>query len=99
MSDNLKENQPIIEELNGVAFLAFPEMQGMLKSELSNRLGFDSKPTAVYGDLLYYEDYPKDGIIPYWCKSAMLNPKRMTFTSIGTAAKDLKSIQRKTKNC
>ena len=94
MSDNLKENQPIIEELNGVAFLAFPEMQGMLKSELSNRLGFDSKPTAVYGDLLYYEDYPKDGIIPYWCKSAMLNPKRMTFTSIGTAAKELKSIQR-----
>lgn len=94
MSDNLKENQPIIEELNGVAFLAFPEMQGMLKSELSNRLGFDSKPTAVYGDLLYYEDYPKDGIIPYWCKSAMLNPKRMTFSSIGTAAKELKSIQR-----
>ena len=60
MSDNLKENQTFVEELPGVAFLAFPEMQGLLKSELSSRVGFDSKPTAIYGDLLYYADYPKD---------------------------------------
>ena len=41
-----------IEKLSGAAFLAYPEMSGMLKTELGGRLNFNSKPTAVYGDLL-----------------------------------------------
>lgn len=88
-----------IEKLSGVAFLAFPEMQGMLKAELSNRLGFTSKPTAVYGDLLYYQDYPVENVknrndLPYWASTTMLEPSLITFDSIGNAANILKSIQR-----
>ena len=49
MSDNIIK----AKKLSGAAFLAFPEMSGMLKTELQGRLNFNSKPTAVYGDLLY----------------------------------------------
>ena len=86
-------------KLKGAAFLAFPDMQGMLLTELSGRLNFNSKPTAVYGDLLYFEDFPVDSVknengLPYWSRCTMLEPQRISFESIGEAASALKSIQR-----
>ena len=59
-----------IEKISGAAFLAFPEMQGLLTSELSRRFGYGSLiPAATisgttfsagkvqwYGDLLYCPD-------------------------------------------
>lgn len=94
------ENPQIqIEELKGVAFLAYPEMQGMLRTEISDRLGFKGNPTKIYGDLLYFEDFPVENIksendLPYWSRSTMLSPKIIHFESIGNAAQALKGIQR-----
>ena len=95
MSDNIIN----AKKLSGAAFLAFPEMSGMLKTELQGRLNFNSKPTAVYGDLLYYEDFPVENVkdsndLPYWSRCTMLNPMLLDFESIGEAAASLKSIQR-----
>ena len=77
-----------IEKLSGAAFLAYPEMSGMLKTELAGRLNFNSKPTAVYGDLLYYADFPIENVkdendLPYWSRSTMLEPMIINFESIG----------------
>ncbi len=95
MPDNLMK----IQDLPGVAFLAYPDMTGMLQTELSGRLHFNSKPAAVYGELLYYSDFPVDSVktpddLPYWARSAMLKPRILDFESIGEAANSLKNIQR-----
>lgn len=101
MSDNKIENPVQIksQKLSGAAFLAYPEMQGMLKTELAGRLGFSSLPTSVYGDLLYYEDFPVEKVqnendLPYWARTTMLEPEIIEFNSIGEAASALKSRQR-----
>lgn len=96
MQDNQINTQGTftVENLPGKAFLCFPEMQGLLLSELKSRFGFDSKPTAIYGDLLYYADFPENLPVPYWARTVMLEPKKVTFTSIGSAASALKQIQR-----
>ena len=88
-----------IQDLSGAAFLAYPDMTGMLQTELSGRLHFNSKPAAVYGELLYYSDFPVDSVktpddLPYWARSAMLKPRILDFESIGEAANSLKNIQR-----
>ena len=88
-----------IQDLPGAAFLAYPDMTGMLQTELSGRLHFNSKPAAVYGELLYYSDFPVDSVktpddLPYWARSAMLKPRILNFESIGEAANSLKNIQR-----
>lgn len=95
MPDNLMK----IQDLPGAAFLAYPDMTGMLRTELSGRLHFNSKPAAVYGELLYYSDFPVDSVktpddLPYWARSAMLKPRILDFESIGEAANSLKNIQR-----
>lgn len=95
MPNNLEN----VTELKGTAFLAFPEMSGMLKTELAGRFNFTLEPTATYGDLLYYKDFPIGSVkdtqdFPYWSRSTMINPKILNFTSIGEAANTLKSIQR-----
>lgn len=95
MPDNLMK----IQDLLGAAFLAYPDMTGMLQTELSGRLHFNSKPAAVYGELLYYSDFPVDSVktpddLPYWARSAMLKPRILDFESIGEAANSLKNIQR-----
>lgn len=101
MSDNKIENPVQIksQKLSGAAFLSYPEMQGMLKTELAGRLGFSSLPTSVYGDLLYYEDFPVEKVqnendLPYWARTTMLEPEIIEFNSIGEAASALKSMQR-----
>lgn len=88
-----------IQRLPGAAFLAFPEMTGMLKTELAGRLGFSSAPSKTYGDLLYFEDFPVENVqkaddLPYWARTVMLEPQLISFESIGSAASALKSIQR-----
>ena len=95
MSDNLVK----ISKLKGAAFLAFPEMTGLLLSELKGRFNFTSKPTQTYGELLYFEDFPvqqlkNPGDFPYWARTTMLEPQIMDFSSIGQAASALKEIQR-----
>lgn len=95
MPDNLMK----IQDLPGAAFLAYPDMTGMLQTELSGRLHFNSKPAAVYGELLYYSDFPVDSVktpddLPYWARSVMLKPRILDFESIGEAANSLKNIQR-----
>lgn len=95
MPDNLMK----IQDLPGAAFLAYLDMTGMLQTELSGRLHFNSKPAAVYGELLYYSDFPVDSVktpddLPYWARSAMLKPRILDFESIGEAANSLKNIQR-----
>ncbi len=89
----IKNSAVKIDSLKGVAFLAFPEMQGLLESELKNRFNFTEKPTAVYGNLFYYENYTLESF-PYWARTVMLEPKILHFSSIGSAAGVLKSIQR-----
>ena len=43
-------------ELNGIAFLAFEDQVELLFSELKNRFNFTQKPSARYGDLIYFEN-------------------------------------------
>ncbi len=51
-----------IEELNGTAFLAFPEMKNLLVSELSDRFCYDAKNGKWHGDLLYCPDFSPEKI-------------------------------------
>lgn len=86
-----------IDNLPGAFFLSFPEKKDFLISEVEERFPQYGKP-AFYGDLIHY---PKANIsddfsasIPYWCASAMIEPKKCEFASIGEAARLLKDIQR-----
>ncbi len=100
MEDKAETGQKYsIKKLTGAAFLAFPEMQGMLTSELSGRLKFTSPPTKIYGNLLYYSDFPVEKFenpsdLPYWSKCTMLEPMEIDFESIGSGCNALKAIQR-----
>ena len=82
-----------ITPLNGIAFLAFPEQIELLRSELRGRFNFTKTPNQVYGELLYFEtsDFAE---LPYWARTAMLEPFILKFDSIGEAAGELKKIQR-----
>lgn len=92
--------QSNITRLPGTAFLAFPEMADILRSELAERFSYTpGKDSYQYGDLLYCPDFPAEKITgtgnePYFCSSAMLNPFRLDFTSNGEAAAALKAVQR-----
>jgi len=83
-----------VEKLSGTAFLAFPEMSGLLQAELAGRFHFSDKPAALYGDLLYYNTWNTSLGIPYWCRTAMQEPFMLHFDSIGDAAAALKNMQR-----
>lgn len=84
-----------IEKLPGAFFLSFAEKKDFLISEIEERFPKFGKP-IFYNDLLYY---PKAVIssaddVPYWCSTAMLEPAKAVFSSIGEAARLLKEIQR-----
>lgn len=95
-----------IENLNGVAFLAYPETLAFLKSELKDRFKLgDNVRFKCYGDILYLEDI--EGIfsssnseeippqeLPYWSRTTFLKPFILHFDSIGEAAAALKGILR-----
>lgn len=95
-----------IENLKGVAFLAYPETLAFLKSELKDRFKLDDKVRfKCYGDILYLENI--EGIfsssnpeeiapqeLPYWSRTTFLKPFILHFDSIGEAAGALKEIQR-----
>ena len=76
-----------------IAFLAFPEQTELLLSEIKSRFNLNIKPTARYGELIYYEDFPEN-MIPYWARTVMLDPFFLNFNTIGEAANALKNIQR-----
>ena len=83
--------------LEGAAFLAFPNSVPFLREELRERLHFYSAPTAVYGDVWYFSDCPRemlDETAPYWAKCVMKAPMRLHFQSIGDCANALRSVQR-----
>ncbi len=78
-----------------IAFLPFPEQTELLISELETRFNINLKPSARYGQLLYYEDFPDlKGVYPYWARTVMLEPFFLNFKTIGEAANTLKEIQR-----
>lgn len=78
-----------------IAFLPFPEQTELLVSELKGRFNITQKPTARYGDLLYFENLDLDvAPNPYWARTTMLEPFFLDFKSIGEAANALKEIQR-----
>ena len=78
-----------------IAFLPFPEQTELLISELETRFNINLKPSARYGQLLYYEDFPDStGVYPYWARTVMLEPFFLNFKTIGEAANNLKEIQR-----
>ncbi|MCR5187558.1 MAG: SAM-dependent methyltransferase [Treponema sp.] len=78
-----------------IAFLPFPEQTELLISELETRFNIKQKPSARYGQLLYYEDFPDlKGSYPYWARTVMLEPFFLNFKTIGEAANHLKEIQR-----
>lgn len=78
-----------------IAFLPFPEQTELLISELETRFNINLKPSARYGQLLYYEDFPDlKGVYPYWARTVMLEPFFLNFKTIGEAANNLKEIQR-----
>ncbi len=89
-----------------IAFLSFPEQTELLLSELKGRFNITQKPTARYGDLLYFEDIDLDSEnshsddkienprLPYWSRCTMLEPFFIEFKTIGEAATTLKNIQR-----
>ena len=87
------------ENLNGIAFLAFENQIELLFSELKNRFNFSQKPSARYGDLIYFDNKQEfleksEGKYPYWACTVMENPFLLNFESIGNAANALKEIQR-----
>ena len=61
-----------IENISGRAFLAFPDQTEMLLTEMIERLHIVSKPTHIYGDLLYFADIDTTSPLPYWAKTTML---------------------------
>lgn len=95
-----KSNQNYkITKMRGVAFLAFPEMQEILRTELEERLQIKNRPTEIYGNLLYYADVSREDLmsmkkLPYFSQCTLFSPIQIDFESIGTAAQSLKSIQR-----
>lgn len=80
-----------VENLPGIAYLAFNEQIELLFSELKLRFNIQEKPLHRYGDLIYFN---KKLPLPYWARTAMLEPFLLHFDSIGEAASHLKSIQR-----
>ena len=82
-----------------IAFLSFPEQSQLLLSELKGRFNITEKPTARYGDLIYYENLPEESNNEklsdcYWARTVMLNPFFFNFNTISEAANHLKEIQR-----
>ena len=97
MSNTTNTINQNITKLQGKAFIAFPEMMGLLKSELTARCGYVkanelNSNCKTYGDLYYCPDY--EGVTPYWAATVLEEPFLLKFDSIGEAAKTLKSIQR-----
>lgn len=90
-----------VEKIPGTALLSFTDMYGMLVSELSERFSYGVSGDAgsvQYGDLLYLPGFTpeaKDALhVPYWCRTAMLEPFMLHFDSIGEASAALREMQR-----
>ena len=82
------------ENLPGMAFLAFEKAQDLLRSECTERLSLPLDFAKEYGNVLYVPSVAQGAPVPYWSKTALLNPFLLKFDSIGDAAHFLKGIQR-----
>lgn len=82
------------EAIDATAFLAFPEQSSMLQTELAERLQIDASAQTAYGDLLVVPFMPAECPLPFWCRTAMLEPNIIHFDSIGDAASALRAMQR-----
>ncbi|MCQ2612423.1 MAG: SAM-dependent methyltransferase [Treponemataceae bacterium] len=89
-----------IKKLDAVGYLAYPEMQAFLQSELTERFPAflaDCDKPAYYGDISLYSKKNSSETevpVPYWTRTVLLEPMLITFESIGEAARTLKEIQR-----
>jgi len=90
-----------VENLTGFAFIAYEESLPLLLSELKSRFPQYKKP-EIFGDLVCFFDksYSEDFLeaaknqLPYWARTCCFDVKKVSFDSIGDAAKFLKDIQR-----
>ena len=82
------------QKLNDKAFLAFPDMIGLLQDELRRRFGYAATKAVSYGELLYCPDFPDTRDTPYFASTTYMEPFRLQFSSIKKAANALKGIQR-----
>lgn len=84
-----------VTPVSGAFFLAYPEKKEFLVSEIAERFPSYGKP-VYYGDLIHYPEAEirSEKDVPYWCCTAMLEPVKAEFASIGEAARHLKDIQR-----
>lgn len=71
-------------------------MKDLLISELKTRFNLSLENIKHIGDLLYLPDFSKNDFqkLPYWSRTAMLEPFEVQFDSIGDAANALRSVQR-----
>jgi 23S rRNA (cytidine2498-2'-O)-methyltransferase len=87
-----------VDKIPGTAFLAFPEMDGMLTAELKARFSYSpSSLSKQYGSLLYCPDFPEHlsaGGAPWWCRTALTELFLLHFDSAGEAAAALRTFQR-----
>ena len=85
---------PLINRLQGSAFLAFEEKQDWLVDELCTCFGADRADLTFFGDLIYWENAPAQEIKPFWCSTVDFEPFTLSFESVSEAASALKQIQR-----
>lgn len=90
-----------VEKLAGFCFLAYEENLPLLLSELKTRFPQYKKP-EIFGELVCFfdktfsADFKENAKInlPYWASTACFEVEKVSFDSIGDAAKYLKDIQR-----
>ncbi len=91
-----------IQETGGAAFLPFPDMKGMLETELEERFGISvsslrkSGSASDYGDIITIsqEALPEELPLPYWCRDRMDKPLLIRFDSVKDASDALRSMGR-----
>lgn len=98
-----------LENLPGIAFLAYPDALAFLKTELKERYSSpENLKFTCWGDILYIDDVQDifcdtlkdsafeifDKELPYWARTTFLKPFLLHFESISQAATALKNIQR-----
>jgi 23S rRNA (cytidine2498-2'-O)-methyltransferase len=74
-------------------YLPFPELDAHFDDELTQRFGISPEGTS-YGQLRMLKEAIPGGQVPYWCRTAMLEPYLVHFDSIRDASDALRNMQR-----
>lgn len=92
-----------IERLTGAAYAAFPDKADFLFSELQERFGVSAAAAERFGDTVLLPEALTDRsgnpAVPLWARTALLEPLRISFDSIGEAARCLSGMQRHWASC